>query len=216
MLTAQNPRQRAEIRRREGGPASRGHRGSYRPGGPSTNSNIPVPLLPAAPRGSEAPGIPAGGAGLPERVGGGGGLRERGRYFPRAAGDVSGRARGAHALKGIRCHPSPAVGRSRYISGGGRRGADARKRPAPRIAAERRPQRRVSPTGPRPPPEEHRAGPARAATTRQQIWIPRPASPRLLPPGGPRRSGRSPTAPPPRRPAPRTPAAPWRPPSPAS
>lgn len=38
----------------------------------------------------------------------GGRCRGRGRYFPRVAGRATsgGRARGAHALNGIRCHPS--------------------------------------------------------------------------------------------------------------
>lgn len=47
-------------------------------------------------------------AGLAFRSVAGGRCRGRGRYFPRVAGRATsgGRARGAHALNGIRCHPS--------------------------------------------------------------------------------------------------------------
>ncbi|CAK6449488.1 unnamed protein product [Pipistrellus nathusii] len=92
------------------------------------------------------------------------------------------------------------VGRSRYISGGGRRGADARKRPAPRIAAaeQRRPPRRVSPTGPRPP---SRAAPPRARQGRR-----RPAADLDPPPGEPQAAA-SRGAPAAQRPLPDSPAA---------
>lgn len=169
----------------------------------------------------DAPGTPAGGARLPEP-----GWRAalgKGPLLSQRGGATSGgRARGAHALNGIRCHPSSQpCGQEPAIYAVGRAAAGQTATAAAASASER--SGAASPRAPFPttgpparPPEERRPGPARAAATPQQIWIPRPASPRLLPPGGPRRSGRPWRAPAPRRPAPKTRAAPWRPPSPAS
>lgn len=165
-------------------------------------------------------GLPSG-AGLAGGAGGGG--RGRAATFPEWRGDVrrkgAGRARFKwHSLSSELAAVWAGAG---YISGGpGRRRADGDSGGGERLGAAHphptQPRSPAPPDGPARPPEERRPGPVRAATTPQQIWIPRPASPRLLPPGGPRRSGRPRRAPPPRRPAPKTPAAPWRPPSPAS
>lgn len=111
-----------------------------------------------------------------------------------------------------------------YISGeAGRRGAHGDSESsgreilgAPRSnAAQPLVPRRARP--PAIPPRQRRLGPARPAATPQQIWIPRPESLRLPPPGGPRSRGRPRRARAPRRPrTPQPPTAPWQPPNPAS
>lgn len=209
------------------GPAPRGHSGWCRVG-----LVVPKPLVPErrrrrsrGPSGLRSRIIPEPcGRGPPSGAGllgvEGGGAGEGAVTFPERRGDVrrkgAGRARFKwHSLSSELAAVWAGAG---YISGEpGVCGADGDSSGGERLRAQRRSS---APGAPRPrrsrPPEEPRPGPARAAATPQQIWIPRPASPRLPPPGGPRRSGRPRRARPPRHPGPRTPGTPWRPPSPPS
>lgn len=129
---------------------------------------------------------------------GAGGSGKEAVTFPERRATSGGRARGARFKWHSLSSEPGRVGRSSYISGGGRRGADARKRPAPRIAAERRPPRRASPTGPRPP---SRGAPSRAREGRRH-----PTADLDPPPGEPQAAASR--GAPAQRPLPDSPAAP--------
>lgn len=106
------------MRRRGGGPAPRGHRGGYEPGDPRTDSESPAPRPPLPRRALRGLGCSRNphGRGLPSGAGRAGGAG-KGLSLSQSGGATSGgRARGAHALNGIRCHPSSqACGQQRAI-----------------------------------------------------------------------------------------------------
>ena len=65
------------------------------------------PAQPRAPGASDAPGTPRAGPAFRSRVGWGRAAPGKGPLLSQSGGATSGgRARGAHALNGIRCHPS--------------------------------------------------------------------------------------------------------------